>query len=388
MLNFLDDIMKNKLLMISLGFALFSMFFGSGNLVFPLTVGKESDGHFALATLGIVLTGVLVPFLGVIVMVLFKGDTEEFFGTMGKKAVFWFPLIALSLMGPFGVLARCITVAHGSFRLLFPETSLVLFSVVFCLIIFVATLNKTKLITLLGSYLTPFLLLALAAIGFIGFSYGSFPEVSSQGSWQALELGFFQGYQTMDLLAAFFFSTFIIKYLNERFGDKDRESQLKIILPAIALGAFLLSAVYFILVSLGSMYATSLESVPPQEMLGVVAGQVLGKYSAPIMCLTVVLACFTTAVVLASLFSDFLEKEVACHKISPFVAMGVTLLIAFSISTLEFSGIARFLAPILETLYPALIVLTVINICAKLWGTKNHRWPVVMTFVAKCSYFF
>jgi len=379
--------MKHKFLMISLGFALFSMFFGSGNLVFPLTVGKESDGHFMLATLGIILTGVLVPFMGVIVMVLFKGDTEQFFGTMGKKAVFWFPLIALSLMGPFGVLARCITVAHGSFRLLFPDIALIPFSIAFCLIIYFATLNKTKLVSLLGSILTPFLLVALAAFGIVGFSEGSFPEAANTGSWEALQMGFFQGYQTMDLLAAFFFSTFIIHYLNERFADKNRESQLKVILPAIALGGSLLAAVYFILVSLGAMYAPFLENVPPQEMLGVVANQVMGRFSAPLVCVTISLACFTTAVVLASLFADFLHKEVAGQRISSYVAMGITLLIAFSVSTLEFSGIARFLAPILETLYPALIVLTVINICAKLWGTKSLRWPVVMTLLAKCSYF-
>lgn len=378
--------MKYKFLIVSLGFALFSMFFGSGNLVFPLTVGKESGGHFGLATFGIIVTGVIVPFLGVIAMVLFKGSTEQFFGTMGRKAIFWFPLIALSLMGPFGVLARCITVAHGSFRLLFPEVELIPFSIAFCAIIYLATVNKTKLVSLLGSYLTPFLLVALAAIGIVGFSKGSLPEVSTTDSLSALQLGFFQGYQTMDLLAAFFFSTFIIRYVNEKFGDKDRAAQLKVILPAIGLGAFLLSAVYFILVTLGSMYAPYLQDVPPQEMLGVVVNQVMGKLSAPVVCVTITLACFTTAVVLASLFSDFLQKEVSQNKLPAWVSMCITLFIAFSVSTLEFSGIARFLAPILETLYPALIVLTIINICAKLWGTKSRRWPVLMTLVAKCCF--
>ena len=68
------------------------------------------------------------------------------------------------------------------------------------------------------------------------------------------------------------------------------------------------------------------------------------------------------------------------------VALLVTLLIAFGVSTLEFSGIAAFLAPILETLYPALIVLTLVNIANKLWGVKLRRWPVLLTFAAKlCS---
>ncbi|EKE08422.1 MAG: hypothetical protein ACD_17C00172G0001, partial [uncultured bacterium] len=97
--------MKKNRLVISTGLALFSMFFGSGNLVFPLVVGKTSQGHFNLGALGIFLTGVLVPFLGVLAMCLFNGCTKTFFGRMGRPAVFWFPLIALSLMGPFGVLA-------------------------------------------------------------------------------------------------------------------------------------------------------------------------------------------------------------------------------------------------------------------------------------------
>src|SRR5579872_2320269 len=106
--------MKNKTLIISTGLAMFSMFFGSGNLVFPLVVGQTSEGHFGFAAIGILITGVLVPFLGILAMLLFNGSSKDFFGRLGNPAVFWFPLIALSLMGPFGVLARCITVAHGS----------------------------------------------------------------------------------------------------------------------------------------------------------------------------------------------------------------------------------------------------------------------------------
>src|SRR5690349_22076848 len=94
--------MKKQLLIISTGFALFSMFFGSGNLVFPISVGVESQGHYLLGSLGILLTGVIVPFLGVLGMMLFKGDIMHFFSCFGKKGTFIFSLIALSLMGPFG----------------------------------------------------------------------------------------------------------------------------------------------------------------------------------------------------------------------------------------------------------------------------------------------
>lgn len=380
--------MKNKYLIASTGLALFSMFFGSGNLVFPIVVGKESGGHFLWASIGIILTGVLVPFLGAFGMMLFKGDTKGFFGSMGKAATFWFPLIALSLMGPFGVLARCITVAHGSFRLMFPETSLAAFSAAGCVVIFFVAINKNKIVPLLGSILTPLLLISLLCIVYYGFQFGHIPDTAATGSLSALTNGFFQGYQTMDLLAAFFFSTFVIGYLEKNMAQMaGSDNSLKVFLKAAFLGAGLLSCVYAVLVMLGSIYSSQLESIPPQEMLGVIAHYALGPMAAPIVCITVILACLTTAVVLTALFADFLHKEVAAEKMPEKVSVVITLGIAFLVSTLEFSGIARFLGPILETIYPALITLAVLNIGTKLWGWKNLRWPVVATLVAKLAAF-
>jgi LIVCS family branched-chain amino acid:cation transporter len=350
-------------------------------------VGQESAGHYSLAALGICLTGVLVPFLGVFAMWLFHGDTRSFFGTMGKPAAFWFPLIALSLMGPFGVAARCIVVAQGSFTLLFPKISLPLFSLFFCGAIYLATMNKSKMISLLGSILTPILLLALGVITFVGMSLGAVPESSEKAASAAFMNGFLQGYQTMDLLAAFFFSMFIIKHL-ERSCEEDptHPSPTKVFLKSAAISAGLLAVIYSALVYLGSAYEGYLIGVPPQQMLGVVAQLTLGNFSAPILCLAITLACFTTATTLVPLFADFLKADVAKNKISDRVAILITLVITFLVSTLEFSGIASFLAPILEVLYPPLIVLTVMNIATKLWGTKKRYWPVLATLVAKLCF--
>ncbi|MBN9378810.1 MAG: hypothetical protein BGO14_03640 [Chlamydiales bacterium 38-26] len=378
--------MNTRSLVVTTGFALFAMFFGSGNLVFPLLVGTESQGHYLLSSFGIILTGVLVPFMGVLAILLYKGDTREFLGTMGRPAKFWFPLIALSLMGPFGVLARCITVAHGSFTLLFPSCTLIPFSLAFCGIIFLLTANKNRIIPFLGSTLTPFLLVALLAIISAGIWNAEVKAPEGSHVLSAFRTGALQGYQTMDLLAAFFFSTFIIQHLTQKFSSDDEPQALvKVFLKSAFIGGSLLSIVYCGLVYLGSAYAVQLNDVPPQAMLGVVSQNTLGVFSAPIVCVTVVLACFTTAVVLTSLFADFFRQEVSKNFINVPVSLGVTLGIAFGVSTLEFSGIAAFLAPILETLYPALIVLTLVNITNKLWGAKLRRWPVILTFMAKIS---
>src|SRR3990167_5283961 len=170
--------MKSKSLILSTGLAMFSMFFGSGNLVFPLLVGQMSEGHYLSATLGILLTGVLVPFLGILAMILFNGDSNAFFRRLGGPATFWFPLIALSLMGPFCVLARCITVAHGAFHLLSPTTPLWLFSLISCGFIFFLTIKKNKIVPVLGSILTPLLLASLAAIAFFALTKAGLPQTA------------------------------------------------------------------------------------------------------------------------------------------------------------------------------------------------------------------
>ncbi len=371
--------MKKNWLIVGTGFALFSMFFGSGNLVFPIAVGQLSEGKYLLAALGILLTGVVVPFLGVLGMMMYQGSIQSFFRFFGKIGIFWFSFLALALMGPFGVFARCLTVAHGAIQLILPQASLLITSIVLCFIVYLLTVNKTKIISVLGIWLTPVLLLSIGAIAFFGLKDGFSVETAGAQSWDAFKNGFFQGYQTMDLLAAFFFSTFLIQHLKG--ASKDDSSSLKIFLKAAALGAGILSLVYFALVILGWAYAPLLAEVPPQEMLGRIALNALGSFAAPCVCIAVVLACLTTAIALASLFSDFLRTEVCRNKIGHKISLIVTLGIGILVSTLEFSGIAKFLGPLLETAYPALIALTLVNIILKLRKSKTEH--VVLETVLK-----
>ena len=371
----------------STGFALFSMFFGSGNLVFPITVGLESGGHYLLAAMGILFTGVVVPFLGVLGMMLYKGDIYNFFGCFGKKGTFLFSFLALALMGPFGVLARCLTVAHGALLLMFPNVSLPITSLIMCIVIYFLTINKNKIVDTLGTILTPFLLLSIAAIAFFGLTRGTSPEAINWNAWNgfnALKNGFFQGYQTMDLLAAFFFSQFIIKYLHSKLAASGNDALLlKHFYKSSVVGGGILSSVYFVLVLLGWVYAPLLENVPPQEMLGIIAIDSLGRLAAPCVCIAVLFACLTTAIVLTSLFADFLRNEVTHNKIGNKRAILITLLIGYIVSTFDFAGIAKFLGPILEVIYPALIALTLVNITNKFYDLKTSHWPFTLTLLAK-----
>lgn len=372
--------MKHTMLVLSIGFALFSMFFGSGNLVFPILVGKSSNGFVFLAGLGLILTGVAVPFLGLVGINLYKGNLEEFFGFLGKKGVLIFSFCSVALMGPFGVLARCLTVAHGAVTMVIPNLSLPLVSACLCVLIYFLCIRPSGIVKTLGIYLTPVLLVSIAIIAVmaLGQSHDSMTNSAMvmgnlDSGWSSFKMGLFQGYQTMDLLAAFFFSQFIIKQIQSSQSEKEH-STLKLFFQSSILGASLLSIVYFVLVLLGHLYSPILTDVAPQDMLGVIAKAALGNYAAPCFAVTVIFACLTTAIVLTSLFADFIRFQLTKNKLSNPIAVIITLLIGFSVSTFDFAGIARFLGPLLEAIYPALIVIAIWKIAAFYWKGRSKQW--------------
>lgn len=344
------------------GCALFAIFFGSGNLVFPLVVGTTSGGYALYSTLGLILTAVCMPLLGCLGIMLYGGSTREFFSFMGDRGFKIFSLLALALMGPFGVLARCLTVAHGTFVTAGLELSLTSFSLLSCLLLWGAALYRERILQLIGGWLTPLLLVALLAVAVAGFwgSSSSSAVSTVTTSWQgAFLLGAHQGYQTMDLLAAFFFSGFIISQLYRKMESQQiQHPPLPLFMGATAIAGTLLGAIYAMLVYLGAHYQLLLQDVHPVNMLATIATHTMGSWSGAVICVTFALACYTTALVLTVLFADFLRNELLGGAIPQWLALLLTLTIAFGTSTLEFEGIAGFIAPLLEAIYPVLIVVT------------------------------
>lgn len=377
--------MKRRALAVTTGFAMFSMFFGSGNLVFPLAVGAESEGHYFFASVGIFCTCVLFPFLGLLAVGLCGGDHNRLYSCFGRKGAFVFSLLALSLLGPFGVLARCLTVAHGALLLVFPDTALQWTSAGICALIFILGMNKGRTIDVVGTILSPVLLIAIVAIAYAALMHGGVEYVAAAtGGWRAMTNGYFEGYQTMDLIASLYFSGYVIRYLNGKFGDgHDHALKMRTFLASSLIGAALLYFVYLILIYLGATYAEMLSDVPPQEMLGRVAYETLGPMAAPCVCLTVFLACLTTALALASLFADFFRNEVCRGRIGGGTSLAVTLAISFLVSTLDFNGIAALLKPILSVTYPAVIVLTAASIASHFTGRRASHWPFSVALVLK-----
>jgi branched-chain amino acid:cation transporter, LIVCS family len=387
------------------GFSIFSMFFGSGNLVFPLAIGVESAGSWVFGFIGLFCTAVILPCLGLFVIKLYHGNYEEFFGQAGSLAKIALPLFTLSLLGSFGVVPRCITVSYGSFAYIFPNISLVLFSLIFCIICFFLSLNTGLMLKILGKILTPILLIFLCILIICGIINA--PSITNNlEQISSLKNGFFTGYETMDLFAAFFFSALIFKQIQQEVrGDGAQVMQLAI--KSSIIGAVLLSAIYLGFVFLGAHYSVYLQNIAPQLLLPTIANHILGEHAAIMICCIVTLSCLTTAVALSNIYAHYIftnfniycKNLKNCHpelgsgskhpineilnqvqddnnpKRNFYLVAFSIMIIAFGISLTDFTNITDFLAPLLEISYPGLIALTILSI-----ATKNYRSLKIFIF--------
>ncbi len=345
------------------GFSMFSMFFGSGNLVFPLKIGLESGSSWLLGFLGLFLTGIVLPFLGLFVIKLHKGNYFSFFLEAGKSAGLFLPLFTLSLLGAFGVVPRCITVAHGGIEYIFKDLSLTLFSLVFCIISYLISLKDTRMVTIIGKWLTPIKLLSLALLIGLGVVYA--PPLQS-ASAHGFSIGFHEGYETMDLFAAFFFSALIFNQLQQLTnGSQDTKTIIRTALKPSLIGAGLLAIVYFGFVYLGAAYGTIVNNVAPELILPSIATHLMGEKASLLIGITVVFSCLTTAIALNNIYARYLCTALKLKESMFPIILLATTVVSFLVSLLDFKGIAAFLGPILEISYPGLIVLTVLSICLK-----------------------
>jgi len=359
--------MTYKRIVLTAGFAMFSMFFGSGNLVFPLLIGKETLDFSTYGTLGLITTAVIMPFLGLFGMILYNGNTQAYFNKLGRIPAFLLILAMLSLMGPFGVVPRCITVAYGGLNVLYPTLPFDWFSAGFCLLITALIWKSNRVVDVIGLVLTPFKLGGLLVLMLIGLYYAPPIQHTTLSASEGFFTGLHLGYQTMDLMAAFFFSATTVSYLrqNLKAGD-DGQILFKISLQSLLIGATLLALAYIGFVKLGAHYATELIGVKPESFLVVIAEKTLGKYALPFVGYTMAIACLATAVILTILFVDFLYSEILKGIINEKICIFITIGITYAISLLGFSKICLVLGQILEISYPALIGLAISNILSQI----------------------
>lgn len=366
---------------IPVALALFAMLFGSGNIIFPLVLGRDAGQNALYAMAGFFLTAVLVPLVGIVAIALFDGDYRTFLGRTGKISGFLLTLLCMALIGPFCIIPRSIAVSHKALQWFIPQLSLAAFSVMAIGIIYAATVRESRVVALLGRFLGPLKLGLLSVVIIKGFFVASNPVICQLPQWDLFVRGLLDGYGTLDLLAAIFFSSLILNMLRAPVNGRipAHSEVIVTICKAGALGASLLGLVYAGFVLVASWQAQACLEVAPGQLLSTLASLLLGAGGGILASITLTVACLTTAIALTTVFSDYMSKELLGNKISYKAALLTTLGIACVFANFGFEGIMKVVAPAIEVCYPALIVLSITNIIYKLGKLDLGSAPFYLT---------
>lgn len=393
-------------IVISVGIAIFSMFFGAGNVVFPLLLGKESGTMITPTLIGLLITSIGGPLLGLYGAILFQGNCKEFFLRVGKYPGYLLVLMIVLMIGPFGAMPRCFVVSFGAITNYLPWLDLFWFNILFGALTFGMVIKRELVLDLLGNILSPLLLIALILIIICGIFSGQSLQPSDFSAQHAFTYGLNVGYDTMDLLASIFFAVAVWFLLQEKLNltqeanVDNNASQNPNVAKKIAptfMAASILGGVLLGIIYIGLSYCTALNvnavgSVPNEQILSTLAVSVLGSKLGLVANIAVLLACLTTVMSLAISVADVLYLELDNSvvgkkydiKYSWMIFVLVVLTIIFG--SLGFSKIMAILHPIIVICYPAIIVLTVCNILYKTSGFKIVKAPFYLTLLGTIVY--
>lgn len=346
---------------LSAGAAIFSMFFGAGNAVFPIQLGVGAGEYLVYSLIGLIITGIGGPMLGLVASLAYKGDSLKFYSRWGQNLGYFFLVLSLALLGPFCVLPRCYIVAYSAIQSLIPNLNSLLFFILFSCCSLACTIRKNRLLNLLGYILSPILIFCLVLIILHSFVTGDLTSISTSSS--SLSLAFYQGistgYDTMDLIAAIIFSGSIWNLLSLR--HKDPKEVHSVAWRASLIGGALLGFIYCGLAMAAAMHTELLQQVAPEYLLTTLAKESLPPYLSIVANLAIALACFTTVVSLTYsiariTYTEITHKRVAEHKL----ILGITL-VSTCFALVQFATIQNILHPVLNLAYPVIIVLTILN---------------------------
>lgn len=361
---------------------IFAMLFGAGNLIFPIALGLEAGTQTPLALTGFLLTGVALPLLGLLAIVAFEGNYHTFFGRLGKIPGFLATLYCMMVIGPFVVMPRIVTLSYEMLQPFLPAMPVLVFSTLFLALVFVATYRPSKLVDLIGRFLSPLKIGSIVAIVLIGLF-----NITEKASAPILDRAWFShglalGYGTLDLLGAIFFGSIIISLLTRYArGNEKLSTPMAVKVTGIAgiFAALILAGVYIGMAMLGEYYGAGLEGLNPGKVFSEISFRVVGTCGAALIGLTVFLACFTTAVSLSAVVADFVCVRLFDNKISYtnglLTVLGITALIARH----GLGAILAFSMPFIEATYPIFITITVCNIAYKLFGFRAIKIPTLIT---------
>lgn len=353
---------------IVIGFAVFAIFFGAGNLIFPPYLGLLTGEKWMVAFTGFVIGDVFMAIAGLISGSDYQGDQPiPILDRLGKMPAVLFGTIMMICLGPLLVIPRTGAVTYEiSIQPIFPSLTPAVFSIIFFGITFIFTIGKSKVIDVVGKIFTPILLLGLA-IMIVGGIINPIGDVTQNAiiSDGLFSEGLMQGYQTLDSIGAPSTGVMVMATIFAK-GYIDRKSQKKMLYKSGIIAGALLILVYGGLCYLGTQASLLYDgnTIGQTELLINISQLILGKNGTILLGVIVFFACLTTAVGLTSIVSDYFST-VTNGKISYKVAVTLLMIFAAIMSTLGTEVIIQFAAPILSVLYPLVVTLIILTLLGK-----------------------
>ncbi|MDU7331360.1 MAG: branched-chain amino acid transport system II carrier protein [Finegoldia magna] len=349
---------------IIVGFALFAIFFGAGNLIFPPYLGVLSGTEYKKAMLGFLLTDPVLPILGVIITAKLGGGAEDLGKRVGNKFAKILGTVTILTIGPLFAIPRTAATTHEVFvSKVFPGTPEWVTALIFFALTAIFVFNETGVIDKIGKYLTPGLVIILLVI--IGKCIVDPIGVMNIATENQIFLkGFAEGYQTMDALGAALMTGIVVSDLKRK-GYVNDEERLKLV-KWVGLVAFVLLAIIYgglIYVGATASKIYTVQNTRVDILLGTVQN-ILGSAGKIAIGIAVSLACLTTSVGLSAIAGDFFSN-ITKDKLGYKPIVLATVVISGVLSLVGVEALIKAAVPILSTVYPIIMVLIFLGIFEK-----------------------
>ena len=346
---------------IVIGFALFSMFFGAGNVVFPPYLGLEAGPEwltgfttYFIADIGLALVGLFA--------LLRVGSSEAVLNRVGRVPAEILMCAIILCIGPMVAIPR--TSASTYEMAIAPNisgVSPILFSAIFFALILALCIKESAVVDIVGKILTPLLLLGLFAIIIKGVitpvgEISALPQISN-----VAVTGIKAGYQTMDALAALPFGIIVLQSVTAK-GYDNSKKQFRVVGGSAILAGVLLLAVYMGLAYLGATVSGQYNgTIGRAQLVMAIVEALMGKVGMILFGVVVGLACVTTAIALTSSAAAYFAE--LCRGKVPYKAFVIAICVFSAVvSNLGLDRIVAVAAPVLDVIYPPTLVLIFISL--------------------------
>ena len=369
--------MKRYIDQMVIGFALFSMFFGAGNIIFPPYLGLGSGPEWILGFICYYIADIGLAIMAIFALIKNDGNLNNITDRIGKIPGEIMVAVIILCIGPFIAVPRTGATTYEMFVVpLFGQISPVIPIIIFFGISLALTLRESAVIDIIGKFLTPLLFIGLLVMIVIGM-VNPIGEISNVPMMESVALeGINAGYQTMDVLAAMIFGIIIIKSVEEKGYT---EAKVK---SATARNASIVAAIGLLIVYFGLTYlgATTSEifnmNINRSELIINISYGLLGNAGTIVLGIVVTLACLTTAIALITSTADYFH-DLSNGKISYKLIAVITAALSAALAMIGTDQIIAIASPVLSLLYPGAMTLLALSFLKDKISDFTLRFAVV-----------